>query len=174
MSKMKTKLLWLIAVSAALLLFTTPTSASPKINYPFYEKVSFPALGDTSTGTQYIQGNILYVTGGESTGNIEDISGLDLSGSIRTKLSGFYDLTTGTGAFAGKWQITTSTGTFEGNVVGAITAINPTTFHVQGMYVGFGSGNYQQDKIKGTFSGDYVAVTLALDLVMFGVLSDKT
>ena len=170
---MKRKLLSIIALSITLLFFVAPASALPKANSPFSEQVTFTAPGNISQGNQFYQGSIFYVTNGISTGSVEDISGLDLSGTIWTKLSGFYDLTTGTGSFAGKWQITTSSGTFEGNVVGAITTTSPTTFHIHGMYVGFGGGSYLRDRIKGTFEGDAVAGTLAVNLVMNGVLNDK-
>ena len=159
-------------ILAAILL--TPVSALPKSNTQFAEHVSMTA-GSISQGSQTVQGNILYVENGISTGTVTQISGLDLSGTLWTKLSGYYDMTTGLGRFNGKWIITIASGdTFEGNVAGVISTIDPNNFHIEGSYVGFGTGNFKGDKIKGSFSGNAIAGVLSVELDMTGSLNDKS
>ncbi len=167
----RTKLIIIIAVLTAFLLLT-PVMALPKVNTQFSEKISMTA-GNISTGNQVIQDNVLFVVNGISTGTITVISGVDLTGQVWTKLSGYYDLETGTGIFVGKWQISTQSGSFSGNVVGTITTIDSSTFQIRGTYVGFGTDSYQGDRIKGSIAGYAVAGTLVVNLDMQGTFSDK-
>ena len=167
------------AKSSAVLIFTvvfllmTPVLALPKTNSQFTETVSIANAGNVSQGTVGTAGSVLFVAGAISTGCVTYRSGVDLSGDLWTKLTGFYDTSTLLGFFYGKWQSTTPKGTFAGNAAGETTSIDANTFRIRGTYVGFGNGFYQGNRIKGSFSGVATAGNLQISLVMIGVLSDK-
>jgi hypothetical protein len=164
----------MIVIAISIVFSIMPTvSALPKHSSLFQENVSLVA-GSASQGIQISQGNVLYVTNAISSGTVAAVSGLDLSGEVWTKLTGFYDATTGTGIFYGKWRITTSLGSFSGNIVGQIATIDCYTYQIQGNYVGFGDGNYKGDRIKGFIKGNAAAETLAVAIEMFGTFYDKT
>lgn len=166
----------LITIIISILFLTfimSPVTALPKTNNQFQENISLVA-GNVYQGTQATQAGILYVTNGVSTGTVSKVSGLDLTGTIWTKLSGYYDTSTGNGMFQGKWVITTTSGTFSGSVNGHIATIDPYTFKVQGNCVGFGDGAYKGDRIKGSFAGNTISGTLVVNIQIIGSFSDKT
>ncbi len=169
-----TQLITATAIIATLLLVATPVSASPKNVYSFEQQVQLNALY-VLPGTEITDGNMLQVKGAESVGNVAT-PGLDLSGTYQMRLSGFYDLETGTGAFQGKWEIRASNGgEFSGIVIGETTTVtDPYGFQVSGVFIGFGSGTYANDRIKGTFEGEMVAGSLTLNLQLTGVYYDRT
>ena len=70
----------------------------------------------------------------------------------------------------GKWTITVEGGTFEGYVVGAITATDSLPSYVSGTFIGFGTGDYTKQRIKGSFEGD-ISEGLLVRLTMEGVLN---
>lgn len=152
------------------LLAASPVMAIPKTKSSFESHVTLVA-GNVSMGQQQItQDGMMYVYGAISTGSI---SGSVISGSLWTDLSGSGNLTAGQGFFQGKYKISSSTGDFEGNVRGVITVTNPDAASVSGSFVGFGTGGYAQQKIKGTFEGNVAFGFLQVQLDMIGVLTNR-
>ena len=108
---------------------------------------------------------MLYVTQAVSIGTLEG----DITGSLWTKLSGFGNLATMDGSFQGKFRIDTiEEVTFEGTVVGIVTGNL-----VSGSFVGFSNGIHDRQKIKGSFSGNVEYGSLAVNLVMNGLVTSK-
>ena len=148
-----------------LCLFTISTAiAAPKTKTSFTSNVTLGA-GNSSMGTQVIDGDMLYVTKAVSIGTITG----DITGSLWTKLSGFGNLTTMDGSFQGKFRIDTNEGvTFEGTVAGIVTGNL-----VSGSFVGFSSGTYDRQKIKGSFDGIVEYGVLTVNLVLTGLVTSK-
>ena len=159
MKKIITTLLMLLCILPIL-----PAIAAPKTKTSFTSSVTLIA-GNPSIGTQVIDGDMLYVTQAVSIGTLEG----DITGSLWTKLSGFGNLATMDGSFQGKFRIDTiEEVTFEGTVVGIVTGNL-----VSGSFVGFSNGTHDRQKIKGSFSGNVEYGSLAVNLVMNGLVTSK-
>jgi hypothetical protein len=167
-------LITIIIIIAMTLLTLPAVSATPKIVSPFEQHLLFSATGG-SPGTQVTLGNRIYVTNAVSTGNEVATSAPILSGTYSIKLSGFFDTTSGTGRFFGKWLITAHGDGFSGTIMGTSKSTsNPAVFEIKGTFIGFGEGIYSADKIKGSFSGTVNYGTLTVDMIMTGTFYDKT
>ncbi len=149
-----------------LLMFLTipPVLATPKTKTSFTSNVALGA-GNSSMGTQVIEGDMLYVTDAVSTGTITG----DIAGTLSTKLSGSGNLTIMQGSFQGKFRIDTVEGeTFQGTVAGTVSGNS-----VSGFFVGFGNGTQDRQKIKGSFEGSVEYGVLNVNLIMTGILTSK-
>ncbi len=146
--------------------------AAPKDKPPRAEKTTFTSriilgAGVASQGEQMItETGILYVKDAISTGYIEADPDSPISGSIWTVLSGSIDLNTMLGSFNGKWIITNEEGTFEGSVVGIVEVAI-----VSGKFVGHGTGDFEGQKIRGSFEG--TVNNYIVDLTLQGILTSK-
>ena len=125
------------------------TPYSPRMETVTFEELATLSAGDVYLGDQEIDdAGILHVKDAISTGKISS-QGSPISGfEIKTRLSGALDLNTYLGSYHGKWIITGQGGTFEGTINGkvAVTVIS-------GNFVGQGTGDFEGQKMKGTFEG---------------------
>jgi len=152
-----TTILLLLLVQSAI---AVPKNKDPKPDNPnkldntqreitiFTESATLRA-GNIYLGNQEITDNgILYVQDAISTGTIPSgdspISGFE----IQTSLSGTSDLNTFLGSFNGNWIITSESGSFEGTIVGNVAVAT-----ISGKFVSHGTGDFEGQKIKGTFEG---------------------
>lgn len=162
-----------ITIIAVMLITFPAATAAPKIVSTFEQHLLLiPATG--SPGSIISEGSMTYVTNAISTGNAVTTSAPILSGTYTIKLSGFFDATSGTGAFYGKWLITTSGDGFSGLVIGESKGTSdPSEFEIKGTFIGFGEGIYRGDRIKGSFSGSANYESLTVDIVVAGTFYDK-
>jgi hypothetical protein len=159
----------LIPVMALLVLFIiTPVLATPATKTPFTAVLSFVPV---SPGKQWItEDGISHVKGGIFEGTVTGISGPDISGTMWMSVDETVDLNTGEGSLHGKWTITAIGGTFEGSAVGVITPTSPTTSYMSGTFIGHGAGDYEGQKIKGSFEGDVIVDVYPIELDMEGII----
>lgn len=155
-------------VALLTLLTTTPVFAVPATKTPFTAVASFEAV---SPGKEWItKDGISHIKGGISAGALTSISGPDISGEIWMRVGQTVDLNTGEGSLHGKWTITAVGGPFEGSVVAVITATSPTTSHISGTFIGHGSGDYEGQKLKGSFEGDIIMGVPQIEIDLEGVI----
>ncbi len=144
-----TALLLLVLVESAIAIPQTKEQKpeKPKTQITFTESATLGA-GNIYLGNQHIDAGILYVQDAISTGTISSgdspISGME----ILTSLSGTLDLNTNLGSYDGQWIIISESGTFEGPITGKVAVAT-----IYGKFVGHGTGDFQGQKIKGTFEG---------------------
>lgn len=167
-----------------LILFTESVIAVPKTKDPkpkppklpknsktapiiFTEKATLGA-GNIYLGNQKItETGSLHIQDAVSIGTIDKgytpISGF----KIETCLSGTLDLATYFGSYGGKWIITGHSGTFEGTITGKVEVAT-----IFGKFVGHGTGDFEGQKIKGTFKGsvNYFQVEISIE----ATISSKT
>ncbi|UCE95332.1 MAG: hypothetical protein JSV51_06260 [Candidatus Bathyarchaeota archaeon] len=140
-------LLILVEIAIAVPKTKPPKPDKPRKEITFTESASL-GLGNINLGQQMIDAGILYVQDAISTGTISSgdspISGFE----ILTSLSGALDLSTYLGSYDGKWIIIGQSGGFEGSIVGEVAVAT-----ISGKFVGQGTGDFEDHKIKGTFEG---------------------
>ena len=122
---------------------------NPQQEITIFTESATLGAGNIYLGNQEISNNgILYVQDAISTGSIPSgdspISGFE----IQTSLSGTIDLNTFLGSYTGNWIITSESGSFEGTIVGNVAVAT-----ISGKFVSHGTGDFEGQKIKGTFEG---------------------
>jgi hypothetical protein len=150
-----TALLLLLLVESAIAIPKPKEPKPPKI--PKNSKIETITLTETATigagniylGTQeIIDTGTIHIQDAISTGTINNgespISGFE----IQTILSGTLDLNTYHGTYNGEWTITSPTGTYEGTINGKVAVAT-----ISAKFIGHGTGNFEGQKIKGTFEG---------------------
>lgn len=144
-----------------------PPNGSKREAITFTESATLSA-GNIYLGDQEIDdAGILYVQDAISTGKISS-GGSPISGfEIQTSLSGTLDLSTYLGSYHGQWIITGQGGTFEGTINGkvAVTIIS-------GNFVGHGTGDFEDQKIKGIFEGS--VNNFQIEITMQATINSKT
>ena len=163
----------LIPLVVLLVLFiATPVIAAPATKTPFTAEASL-VLGNISQGKQWItEDGISHVKGAISEGTLTSTSGPDISGTIRMTTTESVDLNTGEGSLHGKWTITAmpDSYTFEGSAVAVMTPTSPTTSHISGTFIGHGTGDYDGQKIKGSFEADVTIGIPQVEMDLEGIL----
>lgn len=172
---MTTLLLLLIVPSAiAIPKIKEPKPPTPKTpNKLKTETITFTESATLGAGNIYL-GNqeidktgTLHVQDAISTGKINSgdspISGFE----IQTSLSGTLDLETYLGAYHGQWIINGQGGTFEGTIDGKVAVTS-----ISGNFVGKGTGDLEDQKIKGTFEGS--VNNFQIEITLQAKISSKT
>jgi len=156
-------------MALAVLLTITPVMAAATKTLFTAEASFFPI----SPGKQWTtEDGILQVKGAIFEGTITSISGPDISGAIWMRVDETLDLNTGEGSLHGKWTITTmpDSYTFEGSAVGVTTPTSPTTSHLSGAFIGHGTGDYDGQKMMGSFEGEVTTGVYPIELNMEGII----
>lgn len=131
-----------------------------KVPITFTEKATLGA-GNIYLGNQKItETGSLHIQDAVSIGTINNgytpISGF----KITTCLNGTLNLTTYFGSYGGEWIIIGNSGTFEGTISGKVEVAT-----IYGKFVGHGTGDFEGQKIKGTFKGsvNYFQVEISIE-----------
>lgn len=144
-------LLLLILVPSAM---ATPKPKEPKPNNPKKTTFAYTESATLTAGNMYLgsqelsDSGILYIQDAISTGTINSGTSPISGSTIQTTLSGTLDLNTYLGSYHGKWTITSQNGAFEGTINGKVAVAT-----VYGHFVGHGTGEFEDQKISGTFEG---------------------
>lgn len=155
-------------VAVLVLSIVTPVVAAPATKTPFTAGAS---LAPTSPGKQWItEDGIEQIKGAIFEGTLTSISGPDISGTVWMKMDETVDLNTGMGTLHAKWTITAIDGTFEGSSVGVITPIDPTTSYVSGTFIGHGAGDFEGQKIMGSFEVEVTVEVFPIEMNMEGII----
>jgi hypothetical protein len=147
---------------------------TPKIpNSPKKEIISFTESATLGAGNIYL-GNqqisdtgILYIQNAISIGKINTgdspISGFE----IQTSLSGTLNLNTYLGDYHGQWISTGESGAYEGTINGKVSVSS-----ISGKFIGIGIGEFENQKIKGTFEG--LVNNFQVEITIKATITSKT
>jgi hypothetical protein len=158
-----------VAIFAALLtlLMISPAAAAPKSKSQFESTVIF------NVQYQIMQDGMMHVYAVEAI-TINGADGPVLVGDLSAKMSWTVDPNTGQGSFRGDFTIGNEIGSFEGNAQGTlITDSQGATGRVSGSLIGFGTGYYARQKIRGTFDGSAIYGILQVTLKVNGLIQSK-